>query len=285
MKKPIMAIMYDFDKTLSTTDMQNYAFIPALGMTPDEFWGATGEFSKKTGCERILSYMWMMIKLSKEKGIQCTQKWLNSLGKEVQYYPGVETWFKRINEYGKSKGVRVEHYLVSSGTKEIVDGTSIAKEFKKIYGCEFYYDPETKLPIWPKFAINYTQKTQYFFRISKGITNKTDDSVNNKTVSRRIPYENMVYLGDGMTDVPCMVLVKQNNGNAIAIYNKKEQGNVSSLLRGGRVNFACLADYSENSDLDKTMKLIIDKISINHTLKCKEEELLKKEMRREKSAK
>lgn len=285
MKKPIMAIMYDFDKTLSTTDMQNYAFIPALGMTPDEFWGATGEFSKKTGCERILSYMWMMIKLSKEKGIQCTQKWLNSLGKEVQYYPGVETWFKRINEYGKSKGVRVEHYLVSSGTKEIIDGTSIAKEFKKIYGCEFYYDPETKLPIWPKFAINYTQKTQYFFRISKGITNKTDDSVNNKTVSRRIPYENMVYLGDGMTDVPCMVLVKQNNGNAIAIYNKKEQGNVSSLLRGGRVNFACLADYSENSDLDKTMKLIIDKISINHTLKCKEEELLKKEMRREKSAK
>lgn len=285
MKKPIMAIMYDFDKTLSTTDMQNYAFIPALGMTPDEFWGATGEFSKKTGCERILSYMWMMIKLSKEKGIQCTQKWLNSLGKEVQYYPGVENWFKRINEYGKSKGVRVEHYLVSSGTKEIIDGTSIAKEFKKIYGCEFYYDPETKLPIWPKFAINYTQKTQYFFRISKGITNKTDDSVNNKTVSRRIPYENMVYLGDGMTDVPCMVLVKQNNGNAIAIYSKKEQGNVSSLLRGGRVNFACLADYSENSDLDKTMKLIIDKISINHTLKCKEEELLKKEMRREKSAK
>ena len=285
MKKPIMAIMYDFDKTLSTTDMQNYAFIPALGMTPDEFWGATGEFSKKTGCERILSYMWMMIKVSKEKGIQCTQKCLNSLGKEVRYYPGVETWFKRINEYGKSKGVRVEHYLVSSGTKEIIDGTSIAKEFKKIYGCEFYYDPETKLPIWPKFAINYTQKTQYFFRISKGITNKTDDSVNNKTVSRRIPYENMVYLGDGMTDVPCMVLVKQNNGNAIAIYNKKEQGNVSSLLRGGRVNFACLADYSENSDLDKTMKLIIDKISINHTLKCKEEELLKKEMRREKSAK
>ena len=285
MKKPIMAIMYDFDKTLSTTDMQNYAFIPALGMTPDEFWGATGEFSKKTGCERILSYMRMMIKLSNEKGIQCTQKWLNSLGKEVRYYPGVETWFKRINEYGKSKGVRVEHYLVSSGTKEIIDGTSIAKEFKKIYGCEFYYDPETKLPVWPKFAINYTQKTQYFFRISKGITNKTDDSVNNKTVSRRIPYENMVYLGDGMTDVPCMVLVKQNNGNAIAIYNKKEQGNVSSLLRGGRVNFACLADYSENSDLDKTMKLIIDKISINHTLKCKEEELLKKEMRREKSAK
>lgn len=281
-RKPIMAIMYDFDKTLSTTDMQNYAFIPALGMTPDEFWGATGEFSKKTGTERILSYMYMMIYLSKQKGIQCTQKFLNSLGKEVEYYPGVETWFKRINDYGREKGVKVEHYLISSGTKEIVDGTSIAKEFKKIYGCEFYYDPETKVAIWPKFAINYTQKTQYFFRISKGITSLKDDSVNDKTNNRRIPYENMVYLGDGMTDVPCMVLVKQNGGNAIAIYNKKDQTSVSSLLKGGRVNFACEADYREFSDVDQTIKLIIDKISVEHQIKRKEEQLLKKEMRGEK---
>lgn len=222
-----------------------------------------------------------MIYLSKKKGIQCTQKWLNSLGKEVVYYPGVESWFKRINEYGKEKGVKIEHYLISSGTKEIVDGTSIAKEFKKIYGCEFYYDPETKLPVWPKFAINYTQKTQYFFRISKGITNLKDDSVNNKTASRRIPYENMVYLGDGMTDVPCMVLVKQNGGNAIAIYNKKDQSTVSSLLKGGRVNFACEADYREFSDVDQTIKLIIDKISVDYQIKRKEDQLLKKEMRGE----
>lgn len=282
MKKPIMAIMYDFDKTLSTTDMQNYSFIPSLGMTPEEFWGATGEFSKKTGTERILSYMWMMIKLSKDKGIPCTQKWLNSLGKDVVYFPGVEKWFSRINKYGKQKGVKVEHYLVSSGTKEIIDGTSIAKEFTKIYGCEFYYDPETKFPLWPKFAINYTQKTQYFFRISKGVTNVHDDSVNDKTISRRIPYENMVYLGDGMTDVPCMVLVKQNGGSSIAIYDKKEQFNVSKLLKAGRVNFACIGDYTEGSDLDQTMKLIIDRISLTSQMKKKEEQLLKKEMRREK---
>ncbi len=285
MKKPIMAIMYDFDKTLSTTDMQNYGFIPALGMTPEEFWAATGDFSKKTGTERILSYMWMMIKLSKEKNIPCTEKWLNSLGKQVEYYPGVETWFKRINKYGKDKGVKIEHYLLSSGTKEIVEGTSIAKEFKKIYGCEFYYDPETKLPVWPKFAINYTQKTQYFFRISKGIIDVHDDSVNDKTVSKRIPYENMVYLGDGMTDVPCMVLVKQNGGSAIAIYNKKEQENVSALLRGGRVNFACLGDYTDGGDLDQTIKLIIDRISLGAQIKKKEEILLRKEMRREKKNK
>lgn len=284
-KKPIVAIMYDFDKTLSTTDMQNYGFIPALGMTPEEFWGATGEFTKKTGTERILSYMWMMIRLSQQKGVQCTQKWLNSLGKDVVYFPGVESWFKRINEYGKEKGVKVEHYLISSGTKEIVDGTSIAKEFKKIYGCEFYYDPETKLPIWPKNAVNYTQKTQYFFRISKGVTDLKDDSVNDKTKSRRIPYENMIYLGDGMTDVPCMVLVKQNGGNAIAIYNKKDQGAVSALLQGGRVNFACEADYREYSDVDQTVKLIIDKVAVEQQMKRKEEQLLKKELRGERLSK
>lgn len=282
MKKPIMAIMYDFDKTLCTTDMQNYSFIPKLGMTPEQFWGATGEFSKKTGCERILSYMYMMIKLAKENGIQLTKKWLNSLGHDIIFFPGVENWFKRINAYGKKSGVKVEHYLISSGTKEIVDGCKIAKEFTKIYGCEFLYDPKTETPIWPKLAINYTQKTQYFFRISKGVMDvKDDNSVNAKTNARRIPYQNIVYMGDGMTDVPCMVLVKQNGGKSIAIYSKKDRKSVSSLLKGGRVNYACLANYSEGSDLDKTMKLIIDSIAINYSLAKKEEELLKKEKKGE----
>lgn len=283
MKKIIMAIIYDFDKTLCTSDMQNYGFIPALGMTPNEFWGATGEFSAKTGCERILSYMYMMIKLAREKGINLTRKWLNSLGKDIVYFNGVETWFKRINDYGAKYGIKVEHYLVSSGTQEIIDGCTIAKEFKEIYGCEFYYDPETGLPVWPKLAINYTQKTQYFFRISKGVGKREDDNkVNEKTIGRRIPYENIVYLGDGMTDVPCMVLVKQNGGKSIAVYNKKDRKTVSNLLRGERVNYACVADYSEGSDLENTIKLIIDSISINYTLKKKEENLLRKELKRQK---
>ena len=283
MKKPIVAIMYDFDKTLSTTDMQNYGFIPALGMTPDQFWGATGEFSKKTGCERILSYMYMMIALSKEKGVDLSKKSLNKMGSGIQYFPGVESWFKRINAYGKSRGVTVEHYLISSGTKEIIEGCSIYKHFKEVYGCEFLFDEKTGQPVWPKLAVNYTQKTQYFFRISKGALDVTDDSkVNTKGVDHRVPYANMIYLGDGMTDVPCMVLVKQNGGNAIAIYNKKDQVNVSSLIRGGRVNFACVADYREGSDVDQTIKLIIDKISLENQMKTKEEQLLRKELRGEK---
>lgn len=272
----IMAIMYDFDKTLCTTDMQNYSFIPALGMTPDEFWGATGVFSKKTGCERILSYMYMMVALSKEKGIKMTKEWLNSLGNDVIYFPGVDTWFDRINRYGKLRGVKVEHYLCSSGTKEIVEGTSIAKNFDQIYGCEFYFNDEGEA-VWPKLAINYTQKTQYFFRISKGVYDtKDDNSVNSKTKKRRIPYENIVYLGDGMTDVPCMVLVKQNGGKSIAIHQKKDTKSMVNLTKEGRVNFACLADYTKDSDLEKTMKLIIDRIAIHDELKRKEDALIKK---------
>ena len=275
--KTIMAILYDFDKTLSTTDMQNYAFIPALGMTPDEFWGATGVFSDKTGVERILSYMYMMVKLAKEKGLHLTKEQLREFGTNVKYYPGVEDWFKRINEYGEEKGVHVEHYLISSGTKEILEGTSIAKEFKEIYGCEFLFDEETHEPIWPKLAINFTQKTQYFFRIHKGVLDVNDDKgVNAKLAVNRVPYENMVYLGDGMTDVPSMVLVKQNGGKAIAIYTKKDKKVMQTLTKSERVNYCCLADYRENSQLDDIMKMIIDKISINSIIAEKEAKVLEK---------
>ena len=269
--------MYDFDKTLSTTDMQNYAFIPALGLKPEEFWGATGEFSKKSEVERILSYMYMMIKLSKDKGIKLTKKFLNDCGKKIEFYPGVESWFKRINKYGQQHDVKVEHYLLSSGTKEIVEGSSIAKEFKEIYGCEFYFDPETQVPVWPKQAVNYTQKTQYLFRISKGATDLRDDKkINQKEKEHRIPYTNMIYLGDGMTDVPCMQVVKNNGGKSIAIYSKKDKTNIQRLVKEKRVNFAFTANYTEGSNLDSTVKSIIKQIAVDNELKRKEEETFKK---------
>ena len=277
MKKPIVAIMYDFDKTLSTTDMQNYSFIPALGLKPDEFWGATGEFSKKTEVERILSYMYMMIKLSKDKGIKLTRKFLNECGKNIQFFPGVENWFKRINRYGQLNDVKIEHYLLSSGTREIVEGCAIAKEFKKIFGCEFYFDPETQEPVWPKQAVNYTQKTQYLYRISKGVTDLQDDAkINQKEKEHRIPYSNMIYLGDGMTDVPCMQIVKNNGGRSIAIYQKKDTESIQRLVKEKRVNFAFTANYTEGSNLDKTVKSIIKQIAVDCELKRKEEDTFKK---------
>ena len=275
-KQPIIGIMYDFDKTLSTTDMQNYDFIPNLGMTPEEFWGSTTEFTNEHGVERILSYMYMMIAKAREKGIKITRQYLNECGKNIKFYPGVTTWFNRINEYGESKGVKVEHYLVSSGTMEIVEGCAIYPSFTKAWGCEYYYDKDGE-PVWPKLAINYTQKTQFYFRISKGVVDvKDDNSVNEKTPDRRIPYRNIIYMGDGMTDVACMTLVKHNEGTSIAIYPEKESDKVRSLYTDGRCNFICRADYTAGSDLEKVIKLIIDKVAMENEIAKREKSLANK---------
>ena len=271
-KKPICAILYDFDSTLARTDMQAYGFIPALGMTPAEFWGLTGQFSKETGCEKILSYLYVMNKAAKERGIKMTREFLNECGKNIEFFPGLSTWFNRINEFGREHGVTVEHYIISSGNKEILEGCSIAKEFKKIYGCEYIFDKQSGEVLWPKFAINYTQKTQYFFRISTGVTDESDDAgVNEKTIGRRIPYSNMVYIGDGMTDVPSMIIVKNNGGKSIAVYPEGKSGSIASgLYDDGRVNYFTVANYSKGSDLEKIMQLIIQGIAINHKLSQKE---------------
>lgn len=275
--KPIVAIMYDFDKTLCSEDMQNYSFIPKLGMTPEQFWGEVGKFTTKTNVERILSYMYMMVALAKEKGIKLTREYLYSLGKDIKFFDGVTTWFKRINDYADQIDVQVEHYLVSSGTKEIIDGCSIAKEFKAIYGCEFHFDETTKEPIWPKTAINYTAKTQYFFRISKGVLDSTDDNnVNKKSSDRRIPYRNIIYIGDGMTDIPCMILVKENGGKSIAVYQQGQKEKVLPLYYDGRVNYVCKADYRSGSDLEKIVKLVIQQVSVTTELIVKQEQLAKK---------
>ncbi len=263
MRKPIIALIYDFDKTLCTTDMQNYKFIPNLNMTPDEFWKETTEICKNYGVEKILGYMYLMQKKCKDLNIPLTKKYLNECGENIEFYQGVLTWFKRIKDYGAKKGIRVEHYLCSSGNKEIVSGSKIAKYFKEIYGCEFFYDPTTKVAIWPKNAVNYTQKTQYLFRISKGVLDATDDdNLNAKTKKRRIPYHNMIYLGDGITDVPCMEIVKNNGGFSIAIeHNRLSSLKTNQLLEDKRVKYICKADYRENSKLDKLVKSIIDLIA------------------------
>ncbi len=271
MKKPIVAILYDFDSTLATEDMQNFGFIPALGMTPPEFWGATTEFSNASGVERTLSYLYMMTKLTKEKGIKMTPEWLAEMGKPIAFFPGVMGWFERINAYGAEQGIKVEHYLVSSGNKEIIDGCAIAKEFKVVYGCEFLFDPKTREPVWPKLVINFTQKTQYFFRISKGVYDVTDDvGVNEKRPDRRVPYSNIIYIGDGMTDIPSMIIAKNNGGKSIAVYPKGQEEKVKGLYDDGRVNYVCQADYREGKELDKVLHLIIQGVAINESLGSRE---------------
>lgn len=260
--KPVVAIMYDFDKTLSTKDMQEYSFIPNLGMKPQDFWAEASELSEKEKMDRILAYMYLMIRKSKDKHAPIKRETFVDLGKYIEYYPGVVSWFDRISTYGKERGVIVEHYIISSGLKEIIEGSSIAKKFKEIYACEFYYD-ENGVADWPKSVVNYTTKTQFLFRINKGVLDVSDDDSLNRYVEddeRKVPFRNMVYIGDGLTDVPCMKLVKVNGGQSIAVYPKSKKNKVLELLRDNRVDYIAVADYSEKGELETLVKDILSKI-------------------------
>ena len=276
MNKPIIAIMYDFDRTLCSEDMQNYAFIPDLDMTPQEFWSETTEFGEKENMEKVLAYMYMMVSKAEEKGIKFSKQYLRSLGTSIKYYKGVLTWFKRINDYGASLGLDVEHYIISSGVKDIIEGCEIAKEFKNIYACEYMFNAHGDV-VWPKIAINYTMKTQFVFRISKGVDRIHDDDMVNQRITeadRRVLYRNMIYLGDGITDVPCMRLVKDKGGKSIAVYPRGKKEKVAGLLRDKRVNYIALADYSENTELENIVKLQLEYIALLSKMEEKEKKQL-----------
>ena len=267
MNKPIIAIMYDFDKTLGTRDMQEYTFIPSVGMQPDEFWNLTGKVSKAETMDSILTYMYCMVEKARETGIPLTRESLVACGKDIEYHKGVEGWFQRINRYAEQAGVIVEHYVLSSGLKEIIEGTSIAKYFKKIYACEFLY--KDGQAYWPKMAVNYTNKTQFVYRINKGvldINNNVDLNSSRPDNEKRVLFSNMIYIGDGLTDVPCMKLVKQSGGRSIAIYHPGEDHNAAPLLKHKRVDWMFEADYSEGSELDRTMELLLKNLAYQNKL-------------------
>jgi hypothetical protein len=211
----------------------------------------------------ILSYMWQMIDISKKNSKSIHRKDFVKLGKSLQFYDGVVEWFDRINEYGKELGVQVEHYIISSGLKEIIEGSDIYKKFKEVYACEFMYD-ENDIACWPKNVVNYTTKTQFLFRINKGVSDLSDDRTLNDYVpedERRIPFRNMIYIADGITDVPCMKLVKVNGGYSIAVYQKNKKTQANELLKDSRVNYIAKADYKNDSELDKLMQSVIAEIA------------------------
>jgi 2-hydroxy-3-keto-5-methylthiopentenyl-1-phosphate phosphatase len=265
MAKPIIAILYDFDKTLSTRDMQEYSFIPNLGMKPKEFWAEVGALAESEKMDRILAYMFMMIKKSKEKSKPIHREEFVSLGEHIRYYPGVEDWFENVNAIGEASDVKIEHYIISSGLKEVIEGSKIAKAFKEIFACEFYYE-ENGVAIWPKSIVNYTTKTQHLFRINKGVLDLSmDDELNKYTPEdeRPVPFRNMIYIGDGLTDVPSMKLVKINGGKSIAVYperDRKAKQNAFALLKANRVDFVLKANYKAGKELEITVADIIAKM-------------------------
>lgn len=257
-----VAFMYDFDKTLCDRDMQEYEFIPSMNVSANEFWSETTRLAEDESIERILAYMYTMMKYAKRNNIPLTREFLAGCGKNVNLFEGVEGWFKRINQMAASLGLEAEHYIISSGLKEIISGTPIARYFKEIYSCEFHYDKDG-VADFPAFVVNYTMKTQYLFRISKGAFNPNDDVNLNKKIAdeeRYVKTENMIYFGDGLTDVPCMRLVREAGGTAIAVYQKGKEKTAMQLLKDNRVDFIAETNYSENSELDTIIRKVFNKI-------------------------
>ena len=277
MNKPIIALLYDFDKTLCTQDMQNYAFIPSLGMDPDAFWKEANGFGWQQEMDGILAYMYTMLRKCRELGIPLTRESLVEKGRSIELFPGVKEWFGRINAFGESLGVEIEHYVLSSGLKEIIEGSGICHEFKMVYASEFYYD-ETGTPVWPKLDVNFTAKTQFVYRINKGVLAVSNDKDLNASMpddSKRVPFTNMIYVGDGLSDVPCMKMMRAYGGQAIAVYQAGNRLGVEELLSRGRVDFIFPADYREGTALDSTVKNIIRKMAITDALVAENTEQLK----------
>ena len=265
---PIIAFLYDFDKTLCTTDMEDYAFIPSLGYTPAEFWGRANAFGWENRMDGLLAYMYTMIQECAAQNIKLDRAFLNHCGESIQLFPGVREWFARINAFGESLGVQVEHYVISSGLREIIEGSGIAQEFREIYACEFYYN-ENGDACWPKLDVNFTNKTQFVYRINKGILDVSRDRELNDSMpddSKRIPFTNMIYMGDGLSDVPCMKMMRAYGGQAIAVYQANNRQGVEKLLADGRVDFIFPADYREGMELDRTVRDILRKMTITDRL-------------------
>ena len=268
MKQPILAICYDFDKTLSPDDMQAQGYIQSIDYEVADFWKESNKLASDNDMDQNLAYMYMMRDKSRGK-VLFTKETLRKDGSKVQLFPGVRTWFDRINEYGKSKGVMVEHYIISSGLKEMIEGTEVADKFKKIYASSFYYN-DVGEAVWPAQVVNYTNKTQFLFRIEKGVLDVNDQEVNSffEPNQYRVPFRNMVYIGDSDTDIPCMKLVNINGGHSIGVYNSetKDKSKVFRMLDENRIKYYAPANYEKGSILEQLVQKIIDRTISNEVL-------------------
>ena len=271
-RKPIVALIYDFDGTLSPGNMQEFGFIQAIHQTPEEFWTKSDGIAKGQDASNILAYMKLMFDEARRSGIKLTRKDFRRYGADIKLYEGVREWFRNVNEYGESRGVKIEHYINSSGLKEIIEGSPIAKEFKHIFAGSFIYDEKGEAE-WPGIAVDYTAKTQFLFKIQKGIFSSRDAKRVNESMAdenKRIPFTNMIYFGDGDTDVPSMKIVNMFGGNAIGVFdpaNPQKRSTAQKLLRQGRVNFITPANYSRESRTFRIVCTIIDKIKVENELK------------------
>ena len=266
--KPVVAICYDFDKTLTPDDMQAQGFIQSVGYDVSSFWEKSNGLAEQNDMDQNLAYMYTMLHESEGK-VLFTKKSLKDYGAKIQLFPGVKDWFERIRAYAKEKGVIVEHYIISSGLKEMIEGTIVAPSFERIYASSFYYN-ERDVAEWPAQVVNYTNKTQFLFRIEKGTLDINDSGINDyfPTETMRVPFRNIIYIGDSDTDIPCMKLVNSNGGHSIGVYNPESQkkDKVYKMMHDKRIKYFAPADYREGSELDTLVKAIIDRTYYNELL-------------------
>ena len=270
--KPLKtALIYDFDGTLARGNMQEVSFIPSVGVDIGAFWEEAVRLTRQAGGHGILMYMQLMLHHARQNGSPVTRETLRDHGREVALFEGLKdlSWFDRMNEFGARYGLDIEHYIVSAGLEEMIDGTPIRPALTHVFASHYAYDDKDEA-VWPAVGVNYTTKTQYLFRINKGVLNHWEHDKINRFMpddDRPVPFERMIFLGDGDTDVPTMKMMHTKGGFSIAVYdprsNEKDQKKVYSLISEDRVNFVAAADYREGSALDLIVKGLIGRIAIN----------------------
>lgn len=269
------ALIYDFDGTLARGNMQEVTFIPSVGMDIGDFWGEADRLTREADADNILMYMQLMLARAREHDQPITRKLLAEHGQDVKLFDGLKTdltgpgWFERINAFGAQYGLDIEHYIISAGLEEMIDGCPIRDAFHHVFASKFVYD-RNGVAIWPAVGVNYTTKTQYLFRINKGVLNHYEHERINRFIpddSRPVPFERMIFLGDGDTDVPTMKMMHTKGGFSIAVYDprnsKRDQDKIYGLISEDRVNFVAAADYREGSALDLIVKGLVGRIAVN----------------------
>lgn len=259
------AIVYDFDGTLTGGNMQEHSFLPKMEIEKSSFWADVRDLAKEHDADQILIYMWRMLEAANARDFPITKDVLREHGAKTPLFDGVTEWFDRISDYAKKRSLHLDHYIVSSGNHEIIRGCKVYEKFKNVYASRFIYDA-SGTAVWPGLAINYTTKTQYLFRINKGIENSWDDQAVNRWIpmaERAVPFERMIFIGDGDTDIPSMKMVRHQGGQAIAVYDPGQwretpsQEKLYRLIAEDRANFVAPADYNEGSQLDVIVKGIL----------------------------
>lgn len=275
-QRPKMAICYDFDRTLSPDDMQTFTLIPSFGIDAGEFWHESDNLAVEHLMDKNLAWMYELIKYSNFKGKSIRREYFKETGKNVKLYEGVTEWFENVNAYAEKFGIEVEHYIISSGLKEIIEGSEIAKYFKRVYASSYMYSADG-IAVWPAQVVNYTTKTQFIFRIAKGILEEYDERVNDNMPKSKysVPYRNIVYIGDSATDIPCMQLVKDRGGYSIGVYDPKSKNKkkVLGLFNDDRLSFFAPAKYTENSTIFNYMKRVIEEIGAREKQKAEQDKL------------